>query len=43
MMLKLSTKEYALKAKYTTTDKIKVWGKVVLVQFTDGTHNDQTQ
>lgn len=33
----------ALKAKYTTTDKIKAWGKVVLVQFTDGTHNDQTQ
>lgn len=29
----------ALKAKYTTTDKIKAWGKVVLVQFSDGTHN----
>lgn len=28
-----------LKAKYTTTDKIKAWGKVVLVQFSDGTHN----
>lgn len=29
----------ALKDKYTTTDKIKAWGKVVLVQFADGTHN----
>ncbi len=28
-----------LKDKYTTTDKIKGWGKVVLVQFSDGTHN----
>ena len=28
-----------LKDKYTTTDKIKGWGKVVLVQFADGTHN----
>ena len=28
-----------LKNKYTTTDKIKGWGKVVLIQFTDGTHN----
>ena len=25
--------------KYTTTDKIKGWGKVVLIEFTDGTHN----
>jgi hypothetical protein len=24
---------------YTTTDKISAWGKVVLVQFADGTHN----
>lgn len=29
----------AIKDKYTTTDKIKAWGKVVLVQFADGTHN----
>lgn len=29
----------ALKAKYTTTDEIKAWGKVVLVQFSDGHHN----
>jgi hypothetical protein len=28
-----------LKEKYTTTDKIKAWGKVVLVQFTNNTHN----
>lgn len=28
-----------LKEKYTTTDKIKAWGKVVLIQFSDGTHN----
>ncbi len=28
-----------LKDKYTTTDKIKGWGRVVLIQFTDGTHN----
>lgn len=28
-----------LSEKYTTTDKIKGWGKVVLVQFSDGTHN----
>ena len=31
-------REY-LKEKYTTTDKIKAWGKVVLVQFTNNTHN----
>jgi len=24
---------------YTTTEKIRAWGKVVLVQFADGTHN----
>lgn len=29
----------ALKEKYTTTDIIKAWGKVVLIQFSDGTHN----
>lgn len=29
----------ALKEKYTTTDTIKAWGKVVLIQFSDGTHN----
>lgn len=29
----------ALKERYTTTDKIKAWGKVVLIQFSDGTHN----
>lgn len=28
-----------LKEKYTTTDKINGWGKVVLVQFTEGCHN----
>lgn len=28
-----------LNEKYTTTDKIKAWGKVVLVEFTDKTHN----
>ena len=28
-----------LKEKYTTTDKIKAWGKVVLVQFDDNSHN----
>jgi len=28
-----------LKEKYTTTDKIKAWGKVVLVQFSENTHN----
>jgi len=28
-----------LKVKYSTTDKIKAWGKVVLVQFKDGSHN----
>lgn len=28
-----------LKNKYTTTDKIKGWGKVVLIRFADGTHN----
>lgn len=28
-----------LSEKYTTTDKISAWGKVVLVQFADGTHN----
>jgi len=28
-----------LSEKYSTTDKIKGWGKVVLVQFADGTHN----
>jgi len=28
-----------LSEKYTTTDKIKGWGKVVLIQFSDGTHN----
>jgi len=28
-----------LKEKYTTTDKIKAWGKVVLVEFADNTHN----
>jgi hypothetical protein len=31
-------KDY-LKEKYTTTDKIKAWGKVVLVNFIDKTHN----
>lgn len=29
----------ALKEKYTTTDTIKAWGKVVLIKFADGTHN----
>lgn len=29
----------ALREKYTTTDTIKAWGKVVLIQFSDGTHN----
>ena len=29
----------ALKDKYSTTDKIKAWGKVVLVEFSDGHHN----
>lgn len=28
-----------LKEKYTTTDKIKAWGKVVLVNFAEGHHN----
>lgn len=28
-----------LRDKYTTTDKISAWGKVVLVKFSDGTHN----
>jgi len=28
-----------LNEKYTTTDKIRAWGKVVLVTFADGTHN----
>lgn len=28
-----------LSEKYTTTDKIRGWGKVVLIQFSDGTHN----
>lgn len=28
-----------LKEKYSTTDTIKAWGKVVLVQFSDGHHN----
>jgi hypothetical protein len=28
-----------LKEKYTTTDTIKAWGKVVLVEFADNTHN----
>jgi len=28
-----------LSEKYTTTDKIKGWGKVVLIEFSDGTHN----
>lgn len=28
-----------LKEKYSTTDTIKAWGKVVLVKFTEGTHN----
>lgn len=28
-----------LKEKYTTTDKIKAWGKVVLVQFAENHHN----
>jgi hypothetical protein len=28
-----------LKKKYTTTDKIKGWGKVVLVEFANNTHN----
>ena len=28
-----------LKEKYTTTDKIKAWGKVVLVNFSEGHHN----
>ena len=31
-------REY-LKEKYTTTDKIKAWVKVVLVQFSENTHN----
>lgn len=29
----------ALKEKYTTTDTIKAWGKVVLIHFSDGKHN----
>ena len=29
----------ALKQKYATTDKISAWGKVILIQFSDGTHN----
>lgn len=28
-----------LSEKYTTTDKIKAWGKVVLVEFSEGVHN----
>lgn len=28
-----------LSEKYTTTEEIKGWGKVVLIQFSDGTHN----
>ena len=28
-----------LRDKYTTTDIIKAWGKVVLIHFSDGTHN----
>lgn len=28
-----------LSGKYTTTGKIKGWGKVVLIEFSDGTHN----
>ena len=28
-----------LKEKYTTTDEIKAWGKIVLVKFADNTHN----
>ena len=28
-----------MKEKYTTTDKIKAWGKVVLVQFAENHHN----
>ena len=28
-----------LSKKYTTTEKIAAWGKVVLVEFADGTHN----
>jgi len=28
-----------LSKKYTTTDKIRGWGKVVLIQFADGTHD----
>jgi len=28
-----------LSEKYSTTDKIKGWGKVVLIQFKEGTHN----
>lgn len=31
-------KDY-LNEKYTTTDEIKAWGKVVLVKFSDNTHN----
>lgn len=29
----------ALKDKYTSTEKIKAWGKVVLINFSDGHHN----
>lgn len=29
----------ALKEKYTTTDEIHAWGKIVLVKFSDGHHN----
>ena len=29
----------ALKDKYTSTDQIKAWGKVVLIKFSDGHHN----
>jgi len=28
-----------LSEKYSTTDKIKAWGEVVYIQFSDGTHN----
>jgi len=28
-----------LSEKYSTTEKIKAWGKVVYIQFSDGTHN----
>lgn len=31
--------KYILKDTYTTTDKIKAWGKVVLIEFAEGKHN----